>query len=162
MSEKGVQEGTEDTPLRCTCVAAYSHHQGLNIQPHLVDFRPGPVSRECQAVVDVSFINIETGRVPFPETVLILAMWDNLGQCVSVCSYMLARKGTGQGWEALVTSRSRGPCTGLPSPTCTHALPLPISPPPSYVPPHLSLWQQKEEGRERAVEGKEERHVADN
>lgn len=126
-----------------------------------VQFR-GNDSLECRAVVDVSFINIETGTVPFPETVLILATWDNLGQCVSVCVYMLARKGTGQGWEVLVTSRSRGPCTGPPSPTCTHALPLPISPPPCYVPPHLSLWQQKEEGRERAMEGKEERHVADN
>lgn len=40
---------------------------------------------ECQAVVDVSFINTETGTVPFPETVLILPIWDNLGQCGSVC-----------------------------------------------------------------------------
>lgn len=62
MSEMGVQEGSEDTPLWCTCVSAYSRHQALNIQPHLVDFRPGSVlfktSFEGKIVCNANFLKL--------------------------------------------------------------------------------------------------------
>lgn len=87
MSEKGVQEVHLCGILFAPPGLEYTATSG-GLQTCISELQDqfwGDYSLECRAVVDVNFINIKTGTVPFPESVLIWAMWDNLGQCVSVC-----------------------------------------------------------------------------